>query len=349
MIKKYILPLLVLLTSIQSCESMINLGDDDLGNVLIMNAQMCSSDTDHIVWLSLSNGETISPVEKAVVSCYVNGRLVCVSDTAADFREIPFFAAGDASFGVSGYPIQARFAAGDQIRIVAESGEQHCEAQTVVPLAPLILSAAATPCTSSADLSQGNYRFMVTVRDLKDEYNYFYLRLLNQSSIIVEKSNRSNIHPGDVLFGMNEIVPINTTGEPLLNSGDRTLGSLGDSSSSFFNNKENLFTDVLFRNGDYSLHFYTKERFMLKPREMVTGDVFVAYNKAIIRLFAITREEYLYLTGYQFIHSLESGTYLTDEYIFSSNVNGGLGFVAVNSAADYEIDLSSYRYDADSY
>lgn len=335
----------------QACESVIDLGDDGLGDMLVMNAQMSTSDYEHTIWLGLSDRQIIAPVRDAVVSCYVNGKLVSVAQSMKEQTNIPLSWESDIVYGMGGYHIEASFTPGDQVHIEAETPDGfRCSSDVIVPRTPLILDASVVPCETVTDRELGRYRFSVRIRDWNDELNFFFFRLLDQSFVEVETAHeRADFQPGDILNRMDEVVEVNTIGEPLLNSGARILGSQNTSGSSFFDNRENLFTDVLFRNGEYTFRFYTQARFIIMPQSMEMGDCFVAHNRAVIRLFHISKEEYLYLSGYQFNQSLESGTFFTEDFVFPCNVNGGLGFVSINSATDFVIDFPSHRIDWEWY
>lgn len=330
-----------------ACESTIDLGDDGLGDILVMNAQMSSLDLEHTIWLGLSNRQIIAPVKDAVVSCYVNGKLVSVAQSMKEQVDIPLSWESEVVYSMGGYHIEASFTPGDKVHIEAETpGGFRCSSDVIVPQAPAILDASATRCETVAERELGLYRFSVRIRDWSNEINYFFFRLLDQSYVEVETAHeRAEFQPGDILNRLDEVVEVNTIGEPLLNSGAQIFGSQDMSGSSFFDNKENLFSDVLFRDGEYTFRVYTQARFNIKPQSIDKGDCFVAHNRAVVRLFHISKEEYLYLSGYQFNQSLESGTFFTEDFVFPCNVNGGLGFVSINSATDYVIDFPSYRYD----
>jgi hypothetical protein len=316
-----------------------------------MNAQMSTSDNEHTIWLGRSNRQIIAPLQDAVVSCYVNGKLVSITSSMEEQVEIPLSWQSDFVYGMGGYHIEAAFTPGDRVHIEVEVPEGlRCSSDVVVPKAPVILDASVVPCETVAERELGRFRFLVKIRDVDNELNYFFFRLLDHSFVMVETAHENAVfQPGDIVSCLDEVLDVNTTGEPLLNPGARTLGSFDMSESSYFDNKENLFTDALFRNGEYSFGFYTRARFNMKPQSIDKGDCFVAHNRAVIRLMQITREEYLYLSGYQFDQSSESGTFFTNDFVFPNNVRGGLGFVSINTATDYVIDFPSYRYDWNSY
>ncbi|MBR5955732.1 MAG: DUF4249 family protein [Bacteroidales bacterium] len=342
--------LLILLMAASACETRIDLGDDGLGDVLMMNAQMCTTDTTHTVWLSRSARNSISFVDDAIVSCYVNDELVCVTSVVEKTDDVSL-TGKDKELCASGYVIRTTFSPGDKVRIKADCDNLQCEANIIVPKIPVLLEAKANICTTPAEYRNGTHRFKVHIQDFKDEYNYYCLRVLDHSFVEVGYSSTGEYEPGDILLRQNNPLPINSRGEPVLNSGARTIGNQSTSDdgydgNSYFDNKENIFTDVLFRNGDYTLDFYIDKIFSLwPPGGFSSEDVFTAYHKATVRLFNITREEYLYLSGYQFINSDENGTYFTGDFVFPSNVEGGLGFVTINSAVDYTIDISKRVFD----
>lgn len=346
---RLIILLFLALTTLQSCESSIELGEDDLGVVLVMNAQMKTSDVDHSIWLSKSSQSRITPVEDARVSCFINDVLACETDVMIGIDDVPISIDGT-GYGAGRYCLHASFSPGDHVVIKAQSGDLHCEATVDVPMAPVILEAKAVPCETASDCELGKYRFTITIQDLKGKMDYYYLRILEDSYVLVEEAHkRADFQPGDTLNRSLKNTQIITTGEPLLNSGARTLGSQDTAGGSFFDNKANLFTDALFRDDEYTMNVFSQENFNLKPSSMERGDAFVAYNNAVVRVFHIEKSEYLYLAGYQFNQSAESGTFLTEDFIFPSNVSGGLGFVSINTAADYIVSFPTRRFDSDSY
>ena len=100
--KRYI-TLLLLIALFPSCETALDMGDDGLGDVLLMNAQMCTSETTHTVWLSLNSPDMISSVSGATVSCYVNDRLVSSTRTVEETDEqslSPFLKGGFQASGL---------------------------------------------------------------------------------------------------------------------------------------------------------------------------------------------------------------------------------------------------------
>lgn len=339
--KRYI-TLLLLIALFPSCETALDMGDDGLGDVLLMNAQMCTSETTHTVWLSLNSPDMISSVSGATVSCYVNDRLVSSTRTVEETDEqslSPFLKGG---FQASGYKIHASFNPGDQICIKADKGDLHCEAHVIVPKAPIILN---------AQTNESRSRFSVRVQDIKDEYNYYSLSLISQGYVVVEETTpQTGLAPGDTTIRENKVVKIETKGEPLLNSGARTVSNPGSTQESFFDNTNNLFTDQLFRNGEYNIQFTNpKERFDTRPRTWGGGETYMVYNKAVIRILSHSIEEYVYLTGCEYARSVEGNNVLSEQFVFPSNVEGGLGYVSVSASTDYVIEFEPKRYDSGSF
>ena len=291
----------------------------------------------------------MSSVPDGVVSCFVNGEQAATADQASETYERAAYD-NKVYFGAAGYRIDARIAPGDHVRIQAEAGTHHCRADVDVLPSPTILSARVFPCETDSDRQFGRYGFEIRLQDQPGVLNYHYLRLLEKSHFYVEQATgRSSYRAGDILDRQEREIGINTTGDPLLNSGARILGSLGSDETSFFDNKENLFTDLLFRDREYTLRIYTDESFIHTPGSMEDDDSMIAYTSAVLRVFNIPQEDYLSLSGYQFNHSKESGSYLTSDFAFPNNVKGGLGFVSVNTAAEYEIAFPTRRITIDTW
>ena len=337
----------------QSCTSPLKMSDDGLGEVLIMNAQISTADTSHVVWLGYGTQDRISAVLDGVVSCYVNGELIAKTDQVDETVEnTSTLFSGELLASVAAYRFDARFAPGDHVSIRAEAGKHHCQADQEVLPEPVILDGHASRCESISDQQFGTYRIELRLQDQKDVLNYHYLKLYLKSHMLVEVSINGEGCPwapkvGDILDYTEKETGVISTGEPLLNSGASTLGSLGSSQDSFFDNTTNLFTDLLFRNGEYAMHLFTNERLPHTPSEILGGETYLAYHSAVVRVFNVPKEEYRYLTGYQFEKSAESGTYFTEDFVFPNNVEGGIGFVSINTAADYEIALPTWRIDGD--
>lgn len=309
---------------------------DELGDVLLMNAQMCTSETTHTVWLSLCGPDKISPAHDATVSCYVNNRLVNNTRTVEETDVQTLSSYKYSRFEASGYKIHAKFLPGDYVCIKADKGDLHCEAHIVVSKAPIILE---------ANTNEFRDHFTVRIRDLKDENNYYALSLIRNGYVVVEETNPwTGLVPGDTTIRETEVVKIDTHGEPLLNSGARTIANPGTTQESFFDNTENLFTDLLFRNEEYTMSFNTNERFETRPRTWGNGDIFTVYNSAVIRISSLSLEEYNYLKGCEYVRSIEGNSSFSEEFVFPSNVDGGMGFVSVSSSTDYAIDFPPKTY-----
>ena len=339
--------------SIQSCTAPLKMPDDGLGTVLIMNAQISTADTSHVVWLGYGTQDRVSAVLNGIVSCYVNGELIVTTDQVDEIVEntSPLFS-GESLASVAAYRFNARFSPEDHVVIQAVVGNHRCQAAQDVLPAPVILDGRAIRCETVSDQQLGTYRLELRLQDQKDILNYHYLKLYLRSHMLVEVSIHGEHYPwapkvGDILDREEKEIRVISTGEPLLNSGASTLGSQGSSQESYFDNTTNLFTDLLFRDDEYTMHIFTNESLPHIPSSILGGETYLAFHSAVVRVFNVPKEEYRYLTGYQFEKSAESGTYFTEDFVFPNNVEGGIGFVSINTAADYEIALPTWRINGD--
>ncbi len=342
---RYFLALMGAAMLLLSCEERIDIGNDGLGDQLMMDAQMSTADTVHTVYLSLSRISGLFLAENATISCYVNGTL---ADRTGEINEIVENPVGpQGHYKVAAYQIRARFAPGDKVKLTADAGELHCEAEVSVPTAPMLKGAEFT------QKSKWEYKLAVDIEDNKGAYGYYFIRFYNTSYVQVIKADvypghaSKDYKPGDIVKRVNYEVAADTKQEPLLRTGETYPGSDGDSQPSFFENEKNLFTDEMFRDGAYQLNVEIKKYEETVPTTIVDGDLYRSYNQLKVRLFHISKEEYVHMTGIQFRDSYESNSTLTGEFVYPHNVSGGLGFVAVNSESDIELLLYTKDYSID--
>ncbi|MCR5352055.1 MAG: DUF4249 domain-containing protein [Bacteroidales bacterium] len=349
---KLLIASILTIITVHACVSPLKMNDDGMGEVLIMNAQISTADTSHVVWLGYGTQDRVSAVLDGVVSCYVNGELIATTDQVDETVEnTSNLFSGEVLASVAAYRFDARFSPGDHVSILALAGNHRCQASQDVLPAPIILNGHASRCETVSDQQFGTYRLELRLQDQKDVLNYHYLKLYLKSYMLVEVSINDEHYPwapkvGDILDRKESETRVISTGEPLLNSGASTLGSQGSSQDSYFDNTTNLFTDLLFRDGEYTMHIYIDEKLPQTPSMILGGETYLAYHSAVVRLFNAPKEEYRYLTGYQFEKSVESSSYFTEDFVFPDNVEGGIGFVSINTAADYEIAFPTWRIDS---
>ncbi len=340
---RYFLALMGAALLLLSCEERIDIGNDGLGDQLMMDAQMSSADTVHTVYISLSRISGLFLAENAAISCYVNDTLVDSTGEICKIVENPAGVKGH--YKVAAYQIRARFAPGDKVKLTADAGELHCEAEVSVPAAPKLNGAEFT------QMSRWKYKLAVDIEDNRDEYGYYFIQFYNTSYVQVIKASTDHgfgpRNPGDIIRRVNYEVIADTKQEPLLRTGETYPKSAGDSQPSFFENEKNLFTDEMFRDGTYQLHVDINNYEGIVPDGISDGDLYRSYNQLKVCLFHISKAEYVHLTGIQFRDSHESNSTLTGEFVYPSNVSGGLGFVAVNSESDIELLLYTKDYSID--
>mgnify|MGYP002458836208 CR=1 FL=1 len=128
MTTRYILPLLMLMIFICSCENEINFNKAARPPKLIMNALINADSTNNILYLNKTGQYVISDVTNASVEVRVNDVLV---ETP---KAIPI-PTGDFVSLQKRFLITTKFHPGDKVRIDArtEDGEFHAWAEVVVP------------------------------------------------------------------------------------------------------------------------------------------------------------------------------------------------------------------------
>ncbi len=342
-----------------SCESRIDLGDDGLGETLCLNAQLCTADTVHTVYLSLNRQDGFYPVTEGKITCYVNGNPAAETVTVDDIQSEQYYYYDNEPFrkersdvrnpeGVSVFHLRTVLSPGDKVVLEAESGGLHCQTETLdVPKAVVIDNVSFTQNNSSS-----LYDLKLRIEDFKNEDNFFRISVYDKSYSVFDEVGPSNINalPGQLIMSVDQIIDVNSEDEPLLNNGiSKTLSSSNGVMPSYFDNDYKLFKDDLFRDGDYVMNLVANTHFNTATYNTTTsGDVVTVHRIAMVRVLNLSRDEYQYLDGWQFLDSNESGYYLSGNFIFPQNVKDGLGFVAISTATDVKYELEPVRYD-DSY
>ena len=143
-----------------ACERYVDLKTEGPESILVMNGNLCSGDTLHTVYLSLSQVRNVEPVKSAVLKCYVNGKLVSETDEVIE------------RYGCGTVQFKADFGPGDEVKITVESGSCMAETVSTVPSLPGI----SIVDTCSVTLKDGNaLRAHLNIRDIKGEDNYYRL------------------------------------------------------------------------------------------------------------------------------------------------------------------------------
>jgi len=154
--------ILLIAILLPSCEGVIAYNPSETGTKLIVTGLFDAQDSEHRVYLALSDILSTSYVSDGSITCYVNGNSQGTSTLAAD----------SARFSNVVFP--AKFSAGDELEIVAsaEGGKYHSNVKLLVP-EPAILKSIDTASVRSEG---SNYmRFTLNISDVSPEADYYYI------------------------------------------------------------------------------------------------------------------------------------------------------------------------------
>lgn len=311
---------------------------DNLDPVLVMNAQMKTSEDTHYIYLSTSSRSRIRGVEGASVTVQINGGAPIQATQAPNETDYTTYSESNAC----PYLFDATLSPGNRVEVKAVSGELSVSSEATVPSTPEIVSVehiSDVPFTSQYSNVYGDAdrwdQIKVTVRDIKGEDSYYRL------GMSVEETYSS---------AQGDSVSVNTfwfenTGEPLLSSASG--GSLIDQLTAD-SNSYNIFSDSSFEDGEYTLKLFCSHDNWNRFTEyqgyydymsggMVGLPEGTTYKATLlVTLYSISHDQYLYIRAI----GLNQYDMLFSEPVSTpSNVEGGFGFVTVDTATTFRLDF----------
>lgn len=334
--RKILTAVLLALLSV-SCEKMITL-DGNGEKFIIANGFLSSSDSLHTV--SVVKGgfrmRDFETVQSAKLQCFVNGEPAGGTDSLVEAASI-YFAK------ISKMIFKARFNPGDEVKIEIDADGLHSEIKETVPM-PAPVASVDTAVVLRRD-SDGNmirvFHLGVSVSDRPGEGNYYRLLMRMQGRAVVESLEVSDPDGfpsvGEEIGSRDESISFDNSEEPLLN---KRVDMFGDGEN-YYDNKYNIFTDALFRDGSYRLSLLVSMYDLSVPvRFYRPGQLYMKVSRKItVSLVSMNRDNYMYLDDMQFEDSSLSDSSLVGEMPYPSNVSGGRGFVGISSRSDFVLNL----------
>ena len=337
-----IIPILMLAFLGTGCYKEIRIPTEDKDPVLVMNAQMDNLEERHTVSLSRSLLSKVEPFSGAWVKVYVNGTLV------AEAVETP----EDSGWNQTAYEFEATFEPGDEVRIEATKDAFNASSTVIVPPAVSVASldtssVRMTYLDDTTDYLQLKARF----KDLPGDSWY---GVDNRVSDLWEYlDEEGNVIPGYVVHS-NSMGNIETGFDPVISEGSGKTSGSDFAALLSVENTYNCFSDSPIAGEEYTLRVMTYPwnvylddyRFgLLVPAVLEDGpDPWSILAKLPTR---IHRECYFRLrsldfTQYHYLKALNNletfGTemsFLVEPTIIPCNVEGGLGFVSIETVTEF--------------
>lgn len=314
---------LVCCVALLSCERYIDINSNAPERVLTLDALLCSADSVHQAYLFEST-KTDAHALGGDGSFRVNVNGVTAWETA----------------GAISNPIEFRavLKEGDRIRLEADLGGRHVEAETEV-MSPTPLPPMDTLMTSYTDEFGGGTmtRFRIPLSGRKGERKWYMLQAFTEETVRVDwvAPGVDYVRVGEILLHYRSACDIDVKDEPLLNGGIK-LGA-GDDAEALISNRYCIFSDETFSGGSYTLDISVEDFSPVEDsREVVEGEYScVRQVRRTLRLQTISQDAYNYINAFSAEDSGLGDIFFSDPQVWPHNVSGGLGFVTVFATSQY--------------
>ena len=373
-IKLYLIIYIAFTGLFMACENEIPYNPGQQNPQLIMNALLNAGQTENLVYLHLSEGNSIGRINEATLSLYVNDKQV-ESPQAISPEEYygnmqnqldkGQYEALLKSMRFKIFRLTARLQPGDNIRLeaTAEGGKYHVSSQVTVPR-PL-QSLQVDTCTALIrqwGSMRAHRQYRITLEDLPNEKNYYRLEIVNNKDFRCviytpnEDENGDYIKDenGDYIYTITKDTVVNYRYTELINREDVILTdghvtSSDDDENAMFptniENKYSIFTDNRFTNSSATLKVYT-------PLYDDNYDILQSLNytrcylkqNITVRVLSLPETYYRYLKALNCMDDEDYDEALMEPISLPSNVEGGLGFVGISSEIQYTIDMPDKKW-----
>lgn len=338
-----------------STKEYILLNDDQVH--LVMNAQLNSEDTDHLVYLSLASADQgITLVKGGSVKVSVNG------GAPVSAVEIPPEEGFPREANVYGF--HQAFKPGDEVLFEGSDLTRNVSARVRVPDLPEVVSVDTLTVTRKGSdwfgdsYEQTSLQVKVKLRDRAGEQDYY--RLSGYRVYDFPEGDRAVLldwasgepaideYTGEyVLVGRTDPIYdeqrlwVDVSEEPLI-SGEQGEGDANAMIAELFDMENDwcVFTDASFEGEEYTLRLYLNQ------------DSFGYYGylgpcsvEDYLRVHAISFEQFHYLKA---VSASNASSFFSEPVSMPTNVEGGLGFVTIESSVRVPVrpfDLIRYEFD----
>lgn len=373
-IKLYLIIYIAFTGLFMACENEIPYNPGEQNPQLIMNALLNAGQTENLVYLHLSEGNSIGRINEATLSLYVNDKQV-ESPQAISPEEYYGNMQNQIDKGqyeallknmrFKIFRLTARFQPGDNIRLeaTAEGRKYHVSSQVTVPCP--IQSLRVDTCTALIrqwGSMRAHRQYRITLEDLPNEKNYYRLEIVNNKDfrcVIYMPSEDENgdyikDENGNFIYTITKDTVVNYRYTELINREDVILTdghvtSSDDDENAMFptniENKYSIFTDNRFTNSSATLKVYT-------PLYDDNYDILRSLNYTrcylkqtiTVRLLSLPETYYRYLKALNCMDDEDYDEALMEPISLPSNVEGGLGFVGISSEIQYTIDIPDKQW-----
>jgi len=310
---------LALISILTSCENKLEFDFGTKDSRFVINALLNVDSINNDVYVSYSDPYEATPANDAIVKVYVNGDLKETVDQSEIIKN---------NVGAK-YRIHCKFKVNDLIKIDVSTKEKtkHAWAEVkILPPTPIEKIEVSPKEYINEVLGYKNhYQFKITIDDHSQGEDYYY-RLVPESYI---RSKEWAIKVGSkyvkayelekriAMYLDNDFVLMD--GIPLTSSDNQ------EAAISTVYNYYGIFSNKFFKDKSYTLN--------------ISIPAFYYLDNVVIRLLRISKHEYSYFKAINTIDSDIFGEQFSEPVIFETNVNGGLGIVAISSESSQKIQI----------
>jgi len=349
---KKIIPILMLSFLAAGCYEEILIPTEDKDPVLVMNAQMDNLEKIHVVHLSRSLLSKVEPFSDATVRVFVNGTFVTQAVETYD----------ENAWNSTPYAFEAEFHPGDEVRIEASKGAFTATATAIVPApAEIEWIKVYTAQKTYMDDVTDYYQLKVHFKDLPG--NTWYGVDQRIDDVWEYLDGEGNVPPGYIAYSgftgglETDIDPVISEGAAMP-AGDGLMDFL--SAGNYYNcfsdtpiaDQECTLTIMVYANyvdvPDYRYWVYVPEGLENEEDTILElmGMPARLTRTAYFRLRTMDFSQYHYLKA---LNNLETfGTevnFLVEPTTLPSNVEGGLGFVGIETITEMSYSRLEREYE----
>lgn len=335
---KKILSILLMPVLVVSCyeEIILPIGDDE--PVAIMNAQLNTWDTTHEVQLSVSQKNRVKPLIGADVQVTVNGK------TPIAATEMP---EDGMHYWETVYRFDADLKAGDEVRIEARKDAFLLRATVVAPPAVTISSIDTSTVRMSYMGDSSDYlQVKTTYQDLPGDSWYRVAACMYSEFVYLDEEGQPVPgYSGEYAWWVSP----ETGYDPVISEGGGKTGGLDFGALLSAENSYNCFSDNPFRDAECTIRPLFKpyvvydyyDTYILPSGmeeigyEAVFGLQYKTHRTARLQVRTIDFSQYHYLKALQNLETFDTEvTFLVEPTTLPSNVEGGLGFVGLETVSE---------------
>ena len=338
---KKILPVLLLSMLMVSCyrEIIIPVGDDE--PIAIMNAQLNTGETTHEIRLSVTQNHRAQPLNGADVRVTVNGKTTFTATEVPDDPEVQTY------LWDRPYAFEANLEPGDEVLVEARKDAFYLTATVTAPPAiDISLIDTSTVRMSFMGDTEEFLQVKVSFRDLPGDSWYRVDACMETDFAYLDgDGNPSPEYSGTVI---SWITP-ETGYDPIVSEGGGKTGGM-DMAAWLGNDwSYHCFSDNLFRDKEctirplfypYSfrgdIYGYVYPSWFGRDAWDIIGSMpMQRHQKALLQVRTIDFSQYHYLKALQNLDTYGTEmTFLVEPTTLPSNVEGGLGFVGLETVSD---------------